>query len=669
VSVLLGQGDGTFQDARALLAGNSPVALAVGDFNGDGIPDLAVANEFDRTVSVLLGQGDGTFKSAGNLAVGTNPVSVAVEDLNGDGVPDLAVANQGIYPAVGESVSVLLGNGDGTFQPAQDFAAGHSPSAVVVADFNGDGIPDLAIANAAFYTGAATVSVLVGSGDGSFQAPQNFAVGAAPQALAAGDFNGDNIPDLAVANYSSDNVSVLRGQGDGTFSATPSFPAGRNPFSEVVGDFNGDGIPDLAIANFYSGTISVLLGNGDGTFGDARSFSVGGYPEVVAVGDFNDDGNVDLVVDIESYPDSPLKLLLGNGDGTFQPARTIVGGGPHSVVVGDFNGDGLLDLAIAPALGSTVTIYLGVGDGTFQAAGTFGIGTRPSTLAVGDFNGDGIPDLVAVDEGPHGVEPSVTVLLGNGDGSFGNAHSFEPWLNPLSVAVGDFNGDGLDDLAVTGDDLAGPPGVKVLLSAGDGTFRNASLIPIGPNPGRVVTADFNNDGIPDLVVAYRGHVRVLLGAGDATFQRPFSSYIAGTSTSPLVVADFNGDGLPDLAASDAPSDSVAILLNDGNWPSGPGGGGPGRSAPPGGKPVRLDVLAVLSAALSPSRASFFSPSPASAPAEGTLPGPEVAVVDRLFASPSKRDAGILFSQLIRDHRVEAEYWAIHALLGAEPLFF
>ena len=597
-SVLLGQGDGSFQDARAFPAGHSPASVAVGDFNGDGVLDLAVANQGDGTVSVLLGQGDGTFQSARTVTVGTHPVAVAVADLNGDGIPDLAVANQGNFPEVGESVGVLLGRGDGTFQPAQNFAAGSNPSAVVVADFNGDGIPDLAVANAAYYQGPSTASVLLGNGDGTFQAPWNVAVGAQPQALAAEDFNNDGIPDLAVANYNSDNVSVLLGQRDGIFPATPSFPAGTNPTSEVVGDFNNDGIPDLAVANVLgasSSNVSVLLGRGDGTLGAAQSFSVGSFATVAAVGDFNGDGNLDLIeYDLGTGGSGGgLHLLLGNGDGTFQPARTIMSGGFFAVAVADFNGDGIPDIAVAPILGSTVTIDLGVGDGTFQTAGPFAIGDRPGRLAVGDFNGDGIPDLVALDAGSHGVDPSVTVLLGTGGGNFGSPQSFQPLLDQVSVAVGDFNGDGLDDLAVTGADRAGHPGVEILLALGDGSFGIAGdIIPIGPRLGQVAVADFNNDGVPDLAVTYQGHVRVLLGAGDGTFQQPFLSYITGTTTSPLVVADFNGDGLPDLAATDARSDAAAVLLNDGNWPVGLGG-----SSRPGARGRRVSRAAQDDAAL------------------------------------------------------------------------
>src|SRR5581483_8319406 len=184
------------------------------DFQDNGIPSLAVANLVDSTVSVLLGHGDGSFQAAASYAVGKFPSALAVADLDGDGILDLVVANVGIYPYADSSVSVLLGHGDGTFQPARTFFAGSAPTSVVVADFNGDGIPDLAVAN---YTEQGTVSILLGNGDGTFQVPQSFPAGNACRSVAVGDFNHDGISDLVVTNVDQGTVSVLLGNGDATF--------------------------------------------------------------------------------------------------------------------------------------------------------------------------------------------------------------------------------------------------------------------------------------------------------------------------------------------------------------------------------------------------------------------------------------------------------------------
>jgi hypothetical protein len=342
----------SFSSPVSYSAGGFPAAVAVGDFNGDGKPDLAVANNQSNNVSVLLGNGDGTFQTAQNFAAGGVPVAVAVGDFNGDGKLDVAVANP-----LSNSVSVLLGNGDGTLQTAQNFAVGTNPSSVAVGDFdgrhyaNGSPILDLAVAN----DGSSTVSVLLGNGDGTFQTTTNFATGSHPHSVAVGDFNGDGKPDLAVADLRSKNVSVLVGNGDGTFQTAQSFAVGSDPFSVAVGDFdgrtyaNGQPVLDLAVANAGSGTVSVLLGNGDGTFQTARNFATGSVPRAVAVADFNGDNVPDLVVGYVGGDDgNSVSILLGNGDGTFQTAQNFGGDfGAVAVAVGDFNGDGRPDFATA----------------------------------------------------------------------------------------------------------------------------------------------------------------------------------------------------------------------------------------------------------------------------------------------------------------------------------
>jgi hypothetical protein len=507
VSVLLGKGDGSFLPAVNYAAGNFfPTAVAVGDFNGDGKLDLVVAKEGNTTtngsVSVLLGKGDGTFLPAQSYAAGGLPTAVAVGDFNGDGFPDLAVADQGDSFGNGQGVRVLLGQGDGTFLPAQSYPTGSAPSSVAVGDFNGDGKPDLAVANhGESNDNGAGVSVLLGKGDGSFGAAPSYAAGADPWSVAVGDFNGDGIPDLAVANYGyNGTVSVLLGKGDGSFLPAVNYTVGYHPLSVAVGDFNGDGIQDLAVANqgtspFYNGGVSVLLGNGDGTFQAAVNYPAGTWSVSVAVGDFNGDGKQDLAVANEVSPGT-VSVLLGQGDGTFLPAQTYpTGSAPSSVAVGDFNGDGIPDLAVANP-GGKVSVLLGKGDGSFLPAVQYAAGG--GWLAVADFNGDGHLDLAT----------GSVLLLGNGDGTFQPAMSHGGGGG--YVAVGDFNDDGKQDLAV-----ANSNGVRVLLGNGDGTFQttNASYV-AGGYPRSVAVGDFNGDGWPDLAAA-AGNVSILLN--DATW--------------------------------------------------------------------------------------------------------------------------------------------------------
>jgi hypothetical protein len=505
---------------------------------------------------------------------------VAVGDFNGDGKQDLALANE----TSSGTVSVLLGKGDGTFLPAQAFPAGSNPRSVAVGDFNGDGKLDLAVAN---YNLSGSVSVLLGNGDGTFQAAVNYAAGTRPQSVAVGDFNGDGIPDLAVANYGDLNgngqgVSVLLGKGDGTFLPAQAFSAGIHPSSVAVGDFKGDGHPDLAVANYYGG-VSVLLGQGDGTFLPAQSLYAGAGPRSVAVGDFNGDGRLDLVV--ANYNSHNVSVLLGNGDGTFQPAVNYATGDgfPISVAVGHFNGDGKLDLAVADyglsisfgnsGIYSGVHVLLGNGDGTFQTAYTYYAGIHPTSVAVGDFNGDGKQDLAVASY----WSSNVSVLLGNGDGTFLTAKSYTAGVYPRSVAVGDFNGDGKLDLAVAGYTQGefSYGTVSVLLGQGDGTFQAAYTLDAGDHPSSVAVGDFNGDGKLDLAVTDFGDdygngqgVSVLLGKGDGTFLPP-QSYAAGSRPLSVAVGDFNGDGILDLAVADYgtwpyTNGSVSVLLGKGD---------------------------------------------------------------------------------------------------------
>jgi hypothetical protein len=340
-------------------AGLAASFVAVGDFNGDGIPDLVATNANSNTVSVLLGNGDGTFQAGQSFAAESGPNSVAVGDFTGTGILDLAVTN-----GSSGTVSILLGNADGTFAAPVAYHAGVTPTNVAVGDFNGDGNLDLAVTNLGSppdYAG--TVSVLLGNGDGSFQAAVNYTVGSRPIPLVIADFNGDGNMDLAVGNSFSSTVSVLLGNGDGSFQDAQDFAAGPFSASLVAGDFNGDGAVDLAVTNdMRSGTVSVLLGNGDGSFQPRNIYPVGSYPYGVAAADFNSDGALDLGVVNEGSND--VSILLGNGDGSFQgQARYADGGGGSQIpATGDFNGDGYPDVVITNRTNNSVSVLINGAD-------------------------------------------------------------------------------------------------------------------------------------------------------------------------------------------------------------------------------------------------------------------------------------------------------------------
>ncbi|MGA8437028.1 MAG: FG-GAP-like repeat-containing protein [Candidatus Sulfotelmatobacter sp.] len=581
VGVFLGKGNGTFSAQVTYTTGFNPWSIAVGcvhaKFSGCTVMDLVVANKNNNNViSVLLGNGDGTFKTQLQSVTGSIPVSVGLADFNGDGYLDVAVADQ-----AGNAVSVMLGTGTGSFPTHVEYPTAAFPTGVAVGDFNNDGNLDLAVSAG----NGNTVSVLWGKGDGTFEGQVNAGTGDIPYSVVAADFNNDNTTDLLAANSGGNSVSVILSNGNGTFQTRTDFAAGTTPRAVATGNFNSDGFPDLVVtnsncANFPScgpSTISILLGNGDGTFQAPTSYSTGTdtYPYFVVVGDFNGDGIADIAV--ANYATNTISVFLGNGstgvgDGTFQAHIDTSTGGeePTSIATGDFNGDGKLDVAVTNFHTNNVSVLLGNGDGTFTPApgSPYAAGNGPISVATGTFSGGQI-DLAVVNE----TDNTAGVLIGNGDGTFKpqtpqTTYSTGSGGNPLSVVTGRFSNGGSLDLAVA-DFLTQE--VSVLLGNGDGTFQAVKYYATGnANPSSIVFADFNGDGNLDLALtstplgsAPGNLVSLLLGNGDGTFQAATPSTLFGTGSEAYsaVVGDFNGDGAEDLAVANGVSNTVSVLLN------------------------------------------------------------------------------------------------------------
>jgi hypothetical protein len=354
-----------FVNAGSFHVHDTPTSVVVGDFNGDQIPDLVTANDLSRDVSVLLGNGDGSFQPAVNYRDRVVPNAIAAGDFNGDGTLDLAVADIGAGSLPG-GVSIFLGNGDGTFRRGGSYLLNSGGGVgVAVGDFNGDGNLDVV---AATISGA---SVLLGNGDGTFQPAVNYTFGRTVTEIATADFNGDGTTDLAAVDAYNHSVTILLGNGDGTFAIGPSYTVAGAAESVAAGDFNGDGVPDLVTAN-NNGTVSVLLGNGDGSFQPAVDYAASAGSFEVKVADFNGDGVLDIVAVSPRLPFLPnVSVLLGNGDGTFQPEQKFQGGNsPFYVATADRTGDGRQDLVVVndESIGS-VTILLNDGVWTGPAPG------------------------------------------------------------------------------------------------------------------------------------------------------------------------------------------------------------------------------------------------------------------------------------------------------------
>ena len=434
-------------------------------------------------------------------------------------------------------------------------------SDVVAADLDDDSNLDLVVANC----GGDSVSILKGGGDGTFGFHADYETGVQPCFVAVADFNADGRNDVVTADDLGGEISVFMGRGDCTLAGCLVNQFAWNPTSVVAGDFDGDGADDVAFANYGDGSMSVLPGDGDGSFSPGIDTATDGQPWYLVSADFNRDGKLDLAAADTSA--TKLQILLGKGNGSFNSHVDYSMGAwnAYCLEAGDFNADGKADLAAGSS--GYVRIFMGRGDGTFNPGsdvliegGSFS--TTPSSLTVGDFTGDGKQDIVTANGD---VLAPISVLVGNGDGTF-VAHNEDPVSQDFSaIAAGDFNGDGKQDVVVA---LSGDPSVAVLLGNGS-SFALQDYYSMWDAAGALVSGDFNGDGNVDIAAAsdpgVSGVVSVLLGNGDGSFSSSYYYYLvrqgAGFRDNSLGVGDFDDDGHPDLATANYGDSSISVMLH------------------------------------------------------------------------------------------------------------
>lgn len=596
-------------NAASFATGHNPQAILNADLNGDGRPDLIVANFNDNTISVLIGNPDGTYQPAVDYPVGNNPVAMSLDDFNGDGKMDLAVVNNNCpttpCAAVG-SISTLLGNGDGTFQPHVDKTVGNGPYGVVAHDFDQDGKVDLIVTNSQDNN----FSELVGKGDGTFTLKRRLNTGLSPHGIVKGDFNRDKNEDVLICDTGESNVIYFRGNNNGTFQNAITFDTGPNPLNLVTGDYNADGRADVLVANTGNSTVSALTAvlrgsvfsphvdltipgpatavaigdlNGDG-FGDVIAttgaidgvsvmlsvgdgnafrprvdFAVGIHPTGVAAADFNGDGRVDVAT-INNLDNSVI-ILPGKGNGGLQTLfGTPAGALPVAIAAADFDHDGFTDIAVASRTDNVVRILQGHGNGSFTLSpNTIPTGVKPSSVMAVDVTGDTFPDLIVTNS----IGNTITVAVNNQVGGFQAPGTFAVGIKPVAVAAAQLTSDNKVDLAVVNQ---ASNNVSVLVGNGDGTFQPARnfVTGLGSSPVAIAAGDFIGNGKFDLAIAASGTgtVAVLLGQGDGTFTLP-AQYASSAGPNGIVTADFNGDGKLDLAVS-TNSATISLLQGLGN---------------------------------------------------------------------------------------------------------
>ncbi len=565
IQIFLQQSDGSFLESpnSPIGVGDQPVALKKQDVNNDSKTDLIIVNQGSSNISVLLNNGFGNFLPAANspFNVGSQPVDLCIKDFDSDNKLDLAVVNKG-----NNNVSIFKGNSTGVFSAGSSFNVGQSPVSINCNDYNHDRYNDLAVLNNLDNN----VSLLLGDGTGQFGLAVNYATAGGPVGMVSGLFNKDGNLDLITVNSTDDNFSVLLGRsllaaGSSLFSSSKSYSLESQPTNFVLDDFNNDNKPDLAVTNFSSGNVSVLRGIGGGTFAAKVNYTISDNVNTVSSGDFNNDGYIDLIMGannnsrINGVPD--VYSSFNNGDGTFaSPINFTPYVGGAFVTAGDFNNDNLTDFAVAInslRLGKVV-VYLSNGDGSFNSLDLYPsrdfLAVRVFSFETADLNHDNNLDLLI---GSDALGGNV-ILWGDGSGNF---TEYELPTSPQGeMTSADFNGDDFSDLIINN--------AGVLINNGDNTFSDPVAIDnFFTAEGPVATGDFNNDGIIDLATTGKdsrtkvGIAKIIMGLGNGRFDLASQYLVGGANPTKIKALDLNSDNRDDLIVLDSSSNIISVLLS------------------------------------------------------------------------------------------------------------
>jgi len=571
--VFLGLGDSAFQPPSPLPLNGTLVALASGDFDNDGDLDLAVLSQQGASDMVLLLEnlGDGVFIPGTSASTGSSGgTALVVGDFDGVNGVDVAIASR-----TANSISLLRNDGTGQLLAGSVVAPLTAPAALVLGDFNGDTVLDLA---ATTTDQDGSVAILIGNGDGTFTLQNRYTVGTSnysdPTALVVGDFDGDLSLDLATVNGGSSDVSVLRGLGDGTFTPLVNLTTLLKPSTLVAADIDGNGLDDLVIGNQTYNNAEVLLSAGLGFTLDT-TVVLGGGPIALAAADFDNDGRTDFAsINVDT---SDINVKIQRSDGTFSAPSLRVDATPADLVAADLNNDGSLDIVTVNQSTGTVSVLLGGGEGAFTPPTSFVVAANPMTLVAGDFNGDNRTDLatisVQIDPATQDASSTLSILLGLGTGSFAAAtYTVFAHQHITSLAVGNFNGDTRTDLAIGfelqvlgggGQYAAQGSYVNILNGLGNGSFQAQAAtysLPAGP-PTRLRTGDLNGDSALDLVVLTGTSSSLLTVLTNANGTFTVGAPIAvGNNATDLLLAQLDSGTVLDAAVLNADATSQMLFL-------------------------------------------------------------------------------------------------------------